>query len=697
MKSSLVIAGLASRFSCHRGPPADRIRLRLIGALVVGVGMLLTGRSSPAATLVAAAPLPAAHASPMPFYLEKNVGQAPRGVRFLAHAGSEILSVTDRGGVIGAAGRSLIRMTPLGGALHPQLVPADKLPGIINYFLGNNRRHWYTNVPTYGEVTYRNVYPGIDLSFHGQGERLEYDWIVKPGADLGRIHLAVGGASTPAIDARGVLHFGNLPILETRPTIYQQLGGARRRVQGGYALAGGSTVRFRVGQYDRSRPLVIDPVIQFSEYLGGSGDDFSNAVKVDAKGHIYIDGETKSADLPLRNAYQKTSHGGDDMFVQKLTSSGGLMYGTYIGGSDSDGAEGIAVDGAGRAYVAGWTDSANFPVVPQATFLGSPAAVVLSLNAKGNVLRYSMVYGDAGTSYAQAIAVDPQGDAYAAIAVTSPGGKSDPWVRVLKVGRNGPNDPATTEGDLGLNSTGFAFGIAVTKSGNVVVVGTTSTSDFAIYKAAQPAYGGGFSDGFVTEFDSNLDEHLVFSTYLGGSDPEHVNAVAVDGSNNIYIAGGTLSANFPATNVFDVIDEYSPFVTKLSGSGKLLYSTVIGSPVNSTATGIVVNKQGYATIDGTTGGSWLFMKNPLKGQGSYRGGQADGFVATLGGAGQRILFSSYLGGSALDDVTGIAIGGAGNLFATGSTLSANFPKTRGQRFNASGNEDAFLTKIGTHK
>ncbi len=366
MKSSFAIAGAASHFTRRRGTPRSWIGLRLSSALLLGLGMLLTLRTSPAPTLVAAAPLSAIPTPSTPFYLEKNVGQAPTGVRFLAHAGSQTVYITNRGAVISTTGRSLLRMTPLGGALHPQVVATGKLPGIVNYFIGNNPKHWYTNIPTYAQVTYRNVYPGIDLTFHGQGQDLEYDWIVKPGADPNRIRLSAG-TDTPSLDAHGALHLGSLPLLETEPTIYQRSGSVQRSVRGGYVLAGRDTVRFQVGHYDRSRPLVIDPVILFAEFLGGSGEDYPSGVKVDPKGNIYLTGNTDSTDFPVKSSFQSTSHGYDDMFMMKLSSNGKLLYSTFIGGKSDDHANALAIDGSGQAYIAGDTSSIDFPTVPQAT------------------------------------------------------------------------------------------------------------------------------------------------------------------------------------------------------------------------------------------------------------------------------------------------------------------------------------------
>ncbi len=318
------------------------------------------------------------------------------------------------------------------------------------------------------------------------------------------------------------------------------------------------------------------------------------------------------------------------------------------------------------------------------------AAVVLLLSSQGNHLRYSMAYGLVDS--AAAIALDAQDDVYTAVADSPVVGRI-PHVLILKLDRNGPNGPGTKMGRLGFHNVGYPNGIAVMGNGNVVVAGATDKG-FAAYKGAQPTYGGGDSDGFVAELDPSLKE-VLFSTFLGGSGLDTINALVVDNSNNIYVTGDTQASDFPHTTLIDELNAESPFVTKLSSNGKIVYSSIIGVPVIASPDAIVVNKQGYATIGGSIYGNGMTMIDPLKGQDSFRGGAEDGFVATLGGAGQRVLFSSYLGGRSDEKVTGLAIGGSGNLFATGVTASANFPRTLGRPFNSPA-FDGFLVKISNH-
>jgi hypothetical protein len=680
-----------------------RIVLRLTASLVVSLVALAGVYVRPSTSDAAAPPALAttgARTLPSTFYLEKNVGQAPSDVRYIAHTGGDLVYLTARGEMISAAGGSLLRLAPAGGALHPSLVAGSKLPGILNYFIGNDPKRWHTNVPTYGRVTYRDVYPGIDLTFHGQGARLEYDWLVRSGADPQRIRLAVRSAGAPAVDSHGALRFGGLPVMQSRPTLYQAGPSGRNLVAGGYALAGHDIVDFRVGRYDRSRTLVIDPVIMFAELLGGSGSDVPCCIQVDARGNIYIAGSTTSSNLPVRNAYQSHLRGVEDMFVLKLSPSGSLVYGTYIGGNNVAQAFGLAVDGSGRAYITGNTKSADFPLVPQpaqAKFPGGVPATIVSLSAQGNALRYSFLMANGGADYAYAIALDPQGDAYVALAMGEPALNTphdNPRAEVLKVDRNGPGGAGTTVKSIGGSGPDTPTGIAVDKQGNVIVVGVTSSPDFYVSRAIQSTLGGN-SDAFVIKLDAGLNT-ILFSTYLGGSDEDEATAVAIGGANNIFVTGYTASRTFPVKNTIDVVQADSPFIVKLSSDGgRLLYGTIIGTAKETSPRAIAVSKQGYATIGGFTGGG-LVTQNPLRGQDNFSGLQA-GFVATLGAAGQRLIFSTFLGGSSDTAVFGVAIGGSGNLFATGTTRWAHFPTTRGPRFNGSGGENGFVVKIGKHR
>jgi hypothetical protein len=571
----------------------------------------------------------------------------------------------------------------------------QKLPGIVNYFIGNNRRHWNTDITTYRRVEYRDVYPGIDLAFKSQAGQLEYDWIVKPGANPGRIRLRYSGDTGGiGIGPEGALRLGGTRVSETRPVLYQVQAHSRQLVHGEFRASGNQTVRFQVGRYDHHRTLTIDPVIKFAKFLGGFDQDLLHSVQVDSTGNIYVAGETKSPDLPTQNALAYALSGPEDMCVIKLNPNGGLVYSTYIGGSGGDAATGIAVDRSGEASIVGTTGSPNFPVVPQATRPHGNAGVILSLGAGGNTLRYSILISDAvdttATAAGTAIADDVHGNTFATVDVTSNGSQT---INVAEIDRAGPTGPGTNRGTIGPITNANSRGIAVLKNGDVVVVGITGSATVPTKYAAQATFGGGI-DAFVTELDSRL-KHIVFSTYLGSASLDGAEAVTADGSNHIYVAGQTRSNAFPAETYLGKPGgiEFGSFVAKFSATGHILYSTVVMTTGDSECYAIAVNKQGYATIGGESDNT-MPMVRPLKNEGSLPGPYNHGFVLTLGGAGKRILFSSYIGGSVHERVSGLAMGGTGNLFATGWTDSADFPRTGGQSFNTSGDNDGFLVKIG---
>src|SRR5881396_1907639 len=368
----------------------------------------------------------------------------------------------------GVAGRprrtSVLRMKLAGANPKPQLTGEEELPGKVNYFIGNDPKKWRTNVSTYAKVKYREVYPGIDLVHYGNHRQLEYDFVVAPGADPKAIKLGFEGAEKMEIDARGdlLLHTPEGDVRQHKPVIYQEFDGTRTEVSGSYSLSRRNQVSFEVGKYDRGRPLIIDPTLSYSTYLGGSGSDVGNAIAVDSARNAYVTGATGSTDFPIASPFQAAIGGSSDAFVTKLNATGSaLVYSTYLGGSSGDYGLGIAVDSAGNAYVVGDTDSTNFPTANpfQAAIGGSSDAFVTKLNATGSGLVYSTYLGGSG-------------------------------------------------GDYGL-------GIAADSSGNAYVVGDTNSTNFPTASPFQAAIGGSY-DAFVTKLNAP-GSALVYSTYLGGN------------------------------------------------------------------------------------------------------------------------------------------------------------------------------------
>src|SRR5204862_312871 len=396
--------------------------------------------------------------------------------------------------------RTVLRMTFLGANPNTRVAGQEELPGKANYFIGSDPVKWRTNVPMYGKTRYQEIYPGIDLVLYGNQRQLEYDFVVHAGADPKAIALDVQGADKLEVDAQGdlVLHTGAGVVRQLKPVIYQEVDGARREIAGGYVLKSARRVGFHVAAYDGAKPLVIDPVLVYSSYLGGSGgNEGPTGIAVDTAGNAYVTGATGSTNFPTTpGAFQTTVTASGSVYVTKLDPSGAPVYSTFLGGSGGDDASGFAVDAAGNAYVTGGTNSTDFPTTPgafQPALAGPQDIFVTKLNPVGAPV-YSTYLGGSATEGGAHIAVDVSGNAY--------------------------------------------------------VTGTTGSTDFPTTPGAfQPTFGGntfgGAIDGFVTKLGPAGAP--VYSTFLGGSGVEGALGIAVDGAGNAYVAGFTQSTNFPTT------------------------------------------------------------------------------------------------------------------------------------------------------
>ncbi len=357
-------------------------------------------------------------------HFEANVGQTDPQVRYLARGGGYTVFLTDKEAVMaftaGASNGTVLRFALSGANSATQLVAQNPLKVRSNYFIGNNPANWHTDVPNYGAVVYQNAYPGIDLAYYGNGKQLEYDFIVAPGATPAAIHMNVAGANKVEVQAGTlVLHTALGDIRQPAPHIYQDGPKGREQVAGGYVLAADGTVSFAVSAYDASRALVIDPYIAYSSYLGGSSTDYGAAVAVDSNGNAYITGYTGSVDFPTVNAINPGKVGGVyDAFVTKVPASpitgSNWVYSTYLGGGNEERANNIAVDVQGNAYIGGFTNSADFPIVQpvQPALSGSYDGFVVKINAAGNALSYSTYLGGGGDDRVSGVAVDSSGNAY---------------------------------------------------------------------------------------------------------------------------------------------------------------------------------------------------------------------------------------------------------------------------------------------
>ncbi len=356
----------------------------------------------------------------LPLAFEVNQGQADSSVRFLSHGYGYSLFFTESGPVLAfgnTASQSLLQFHFAGASSHPQVVGLNELPGKTNYFLGNDPHQWLTNVPTYARVLYRNVYPGVDLVYYGNQGKLEYDFVLAPGANLHTIEQTFEGSQNPGFDGQGnlLLHLGSVAFRQEKPVVYQEIQGVRHVVESHYVLVNPHQVGFAVASYDPRFPLIIDPVLVYSTYLGGNFEDLANAITVDSAGNVYVTGETSSANFPRKHAFQPKLKGPSNAFVTKLNASGSaLVYSTYLGGSGQEYGHGIAVDSAGNAYVTGGTNSTDFPTVnPLQGHLSTPPndAYITKFDTSGQVV-YSTYLGGNNNDQGYAIAADNVGNAY---------------------------------------------------------------------------------------------------------------------------------------------------------------------------------------------------------------------------------------------------------------------------------------------
>ena len=694
----------------------------------------------------------------VPLHFEVNQGQTHEDVKFLSRGVGYSLDLTateavlvlarpasaaDEGGTDQAGGRLrerndaqapassqmplVVRMSLVGAAAKPRVDGLEPLSGKVNYFIGNDPAKWRTNVPTYAKVRYRAVYPGIDLVYYGTDGQLEYDFLVAAGVDPQSIVLDFAGVERLEVDAQGdlVMHVAGGSIRQRKPLIYQEIDGIRREIGGRYVLREAYRAGFEVSAYDTRRPLVIDPVLAYSTYLGGASPDQAAGIAVDLDGNAYVTGYTGTTGTAFpttAGAFNESSNGSTEAFVTKLDPTGSsLVYSTYLGGSGGTTATAIAVDAAGNAYVTGDTFSQDFPTTVGA-FRSSPPGFVVKLNSTGSALLYSSYLG---TPDSHAIAVDAVGNAYVtgwagrifpttigAVQTTFAGCTREMDIPcgdafVTKVNPTGTGLVYATY--LGGSDADDARGIAVDVLGNAYVTGTTYSADFpTTSEAFQTVHHGGIQDAFVAKLNP-VGSALVYSTYLGGGGADGGSGITVNANGYAYVAGWTTSPDFPTTaDVFkhDIGDGFlsDAFVAQLDLAGSaLIYSTYLGGSSGDGADAIALDANGNAYVTGQTV-STDFPTTADAFQPAY-GGSGDAFVTKLNASASALVYSSYLGGSQQDQGTGLAIDITGNAaYVTGYTWTQlppdapsppDFPTTAGafQPTSGGGPTDAFVTKV----
>jgi Beta-propeller repeat len=653
----------------------------------------------------------------LPLSFERNQGQADSRVKYLSRGGGYSLLLTPSEAILSLRGSrsmnreaprqgpeapgdgrpAVVRMTLVGGNPAPEVSGAEELPGRSHYFTGNDPRRWRRDVPHFARVSCRDVYPGVDLVYHGRQGRLEYDFVVSPGSDPRTIRVRLEGAEAMRLDDGGnlVLETSAGRLVQQAPLVYQEIDGKRRRVSASHVLHGGGDVGFALGPYDADRPLVIDPVLEYSTYLGGSAGDGGMAIAVDDFGSAYVTGHTGSADFPVAGSYQQ-DQAGTDVFVTKLSPSGsGIVYSTYLGGGGEDFGTGIAVDAAGNAWVTGRTSSTDFPTVtPYQADRGGMDAFVTKLTPSGSSLEYSTYLGGRSEDAATSIAVDAVGSAYVAGYTSS---DDFPTVHpyqtrqrgedafVTKVSPSGTSLSYSTY--LGGATNERVLGIAVDDSGGAVVTGYTCSPDFPVLDPLQPHMP--VWDAFVTRF-SPSGSSLVYSTFLGGDGTDVGKDVAFDGAGNAYVTGYTDSTDFPTLHAYQAHQgSRDAFLSKVSPSGSsLVYSTYLGGGSDDVAYGVAVDPSGSAYLAGATKSTDFPTRDPLQTDRA----DWDAFVTKFAPSGSSLAYSTYLGGGGSDRGFGIAVDGSGSAYVVGDTGSTNFPTQHPYQTNQPG-RDAFVSKL----
>jgi hypothetical protein len=589
----------------------------------------------------------------------------------------------------------------------------EKFPAESNYFLGSAAGNWITGVPHYASVRYHRVYPNIDVAYYGSSRNLEYDLVVAAHGDPGLVRLAFTGIDGIQLSPSGdlLLRTAGQSVRLNHPTAYQVIHGARHLVAVSF-VPRGRQIGFRLGSYDPERPLIIDPVLSYSTYLGGTDDEGIFGIGFDREGNLYVAGETSSLDFPARHAVQSKVGGNYDAFVSKFDPSGSrLIYSTYLGGSMYDHAVGIAVDPRGSVYVAGLTNSPDFPVFHalQSKLAGSYDAFVTRLSPSGSQLVYSTYLGGAGFDTASGIAINRRGDAFV---VGSTGSLDFPITAnaLQRVCDQGAlpglcfNDAFVTRLDpagaklvystyLGGAQYDEAGSVAIDDQDQAWVVGQTSSTNFPVKAAFQPALAGP-ANAFLTSLNA-AGSSIVFSSYLGGNGYDGANAVALDGYRNIYIAGFTSSTNFPTLHPFQaaLAGQSDVFVTRVhAGGARLDYSTYLGGTDFDYPLAVAVDALGDASVVGFTFSTDFPVKNALFPK--FQGGQADAFVTRLDRSGAALSYSTYLGGSGGDFGYALHTDLTGAAWVGGSTASTDFPVAHAfQPKYAGGPYDAFLSRI----
>jgi hypothetical protein len=629
------------------------------------------------------------------------------------------------------ADSTILRLRFGGANPDTQVIGREQLAGIVNYFIGNDPANWHTNIPTYGSIVYEQLYPGIDLLYSGSEGILKGTYVVAPGANPGDIRWRYDGASKVEL-SKGELLISvagtgeTAPLVERKPVAWQTVAGKRTSVGVRYVIHDDGSIGFALGRYDAVQPLMIDPTLDYSTYVGGSGADGSYGIAVDSNNHLYIAGVTDSTDFPSTDSV--TIAGDLDIFVTKLdpsqTGANQLVYTTYVGGAGREVALGVEADSSGNAYVAGYTGSDDFPTTANAfqRDFKDGDGVVIQLDAAG-AIHYVSYLGGTGFEELVQVAVGDNGLMYVVGFTDSPdlpttedafqGAKAgvewamDAFVFVLDTSKSGAASLVycTYYGGSDYDE-GYAIDVS---DGIIYFAGHADSDDLELKNPIQAANkGGGWSgDAFIAKLDPSQppDDQLLFATYLGGTAGEVSGGVAADTSGNVYWVGTTESSDFPTTGISTHNDDedYDAFIVKLdTNAPSLVYSRFVGGSGDDGFRDVIFDRHGNAYATGGTGSEDFPTVNPI--QDNYRGGVApepelswygpgDALIAKFDAIG-RMTFATYLGGTGADAGLGIALDTAGNVYVAGGTRSTELETVNPFQEANAGLWDVFIVSIG---
>lgn len=656
--------------------------------------------------------------SKVPLRFIHNKGQVDGKAIFYSKASRYKLWVTKDGLVFDSArkvengGKELLerdisKLVFIGANPDTMIVPVERTNYKVNYFKGNNPAQWKKEIPTSKAVLYRNIYRDIDLKIYGVEGQIEYDWIIKPGGDPGNIRFEYRNTKSTKIDWGGNLviktRFGKL--VHKKPVSYQLKDGARVYVESGFKRFGKNEYGFVVGEYDKSKELVIDPLVvtlEYCSFLGGSGNDYYVSTGVSRDGQIHMTGYTYGSDFPLKNAYQDVKKSSNDTFITKFNRDGSdLVFSTFFGGTGSDYAQHMAISTNGDIYVQGFTDSTDLPALN--VFSGNYDAFVVRFSADGEFLGCRYI-GGIGNDRSKDIVLDNKGVVYLCGHTSS---NDFPLVEPYQSFKTGGDAVfvCKLKSDLSqlIYSTylgGQAHGesaeeIFVDDQGYFACVGQTSNRNFSLKNAWQTAYAGGQFDVIVFKFKPDGSD-LVFSTYLGGNGTDYGHGVSIDETGAVYAGGDTGSTNFPMVSAYQDRNNgsFDIYVSKFSPDGsELLYSTYLGGSAYDYYGYMVTDREGNVYVAGSTVSFDFPTVNPVQ---AGKSGSLDTFFFLLDKNGLDLLYSTYLGGNSADHVGNIMLDGIGDVYIGGVTASPNFPVKNSYQPHAGGN-DGFVAKFSLSK